>query len=202
MFDKKCLTLGLISMCVAVFASFCPALYLYFAYGVIPSGPDIASIASLMVAGYGVGWILQPITFYPAMGVGGSLASWTTGNVSDLRMPAVSAAQKSAGVEGGTPEGTVIATMGAATSNVLTVIWLTFITFIGSVLISLLPASVKAGFSYIAPAIFGAIIVGIINNIQTLLGVDSNIQRIVKGAIIVVSVIIDVVTKNSAKKAR
>ena len=50
--------------------------------------------------------------------------------------------------------------------------------------------------------IFGAIIVGIINNIQTLLGVDSNIQRIVKGAIIVISVIIDVVTKNSAKKAR
>ena len=159
MFDKKCLTLGLISMCVAVFASFCPALYLYFAYGVIPSGPDIASIASLMVAGYGVGWILQPITFYPVMGVGGSLASWTTGNVADLRMPAVSAAQKSAGVEGGTPEGTVMATMGAATSNVVTVIWLTFITFIGSVLISLLPASVKAGFSYIAPAIFGAIIV-------------------------------------------
>ena len=48
----------------------------------------------------------------------------------------------------------------------------------------------------------GAIIVGIINNVQTLMGVDSNIQKIVKGVIIVGAVIIDVVTKNSAKKAR
>ena len=60
----------------------------------------------------------------------------------------------------------------------------------------------SGGSGTLVGTIFGAIIVGIINNIQTLLGVDSNIQRIVKGAIIVISVIIDVVTKNSAKKAR
>ena len=34
------------------------------------------------------------------------------------------------------------------------------------------------------------------------MGGDSNIQKIVKGVIIVGAVIIDVVTKNSAKKAR
>ena len=62
--------------------------------------------------------------------------------------------------------------------------------------------SMSGGSGTLVGTIFGAIIVGIINNIQTLLGVDSNIQRIVKGAIIVISVIIDVVTKNSAKKAR
>ena len=50
--------------------------------------------------------------------------------------------------------------------------------------------------------IVGAIIVGIINNVQTLMGVDSNVQKIIKGIIIVAAVIIDVVTKNSAKKAR
>lgn len=62
--------------------------------------------------------------------------------------------------------------------------------------------SMSGGSGTLVGTIFGAIIVGIINNIQTLLGVDSNIQRIVKGAIIVISVIINVVTKNSAKKAR
>ena len=34
------------------------------------------------------------------------------------------------------------------------------------------------------------------------MGVDSNVQKIIKGIIIVAAVIIDVVTKNSAKKAR
>ena len=62
--------------------------------------------------------------------------------------------------------------------------------------------SMAGGSGTLVGTIFGAIIVGIINNIQTLLGVNSNIQRIVKGVIIVAAVIIDVVTKNSAKKSR
>lgn len=62
--------------------------------------------------------------------------------------------------------------------------------------------SMAGGSGTLFGTIVGAIIVGIINNVQTLLGVDSNIQKIVKGLIIVGAVIIDVVSKNSAKKAR
>lgn len=62
--------------------------------------------------------------------------------------------------------------------------------------------SMSGGSGTLLGTLVGAIIVGIINNVQTLMGVDSNIQRIVKGVIIVGAVIIDVVTKNSAKKAR
>ena len=62
--------------------------------------------------------------------------------------------------------------------------------------------SMSGGSGTLLGTLVGAIIVGIINNVQTLMGVDSNIQKIVKGVIIVGAVIIDVVTKNSAKKAR
>lgn len=62
--------------------------------------------------------------------------------------------------------------------------------------------SMSGGSGTLFGTIVGAIIVGIINNVQTLMGVDSNMQKIVKGCIIVAAVIIDVVTKNSAKKAR
>lgn len=62
--------------------------------------------------------------------------------------------------------------------------------------------SMSGGSGTLFGTIVGAVIVGIINNVQTLLGVDSNIQKIVKGLIIVGAVVIDVVTKNSAKKAR
>ena len=159
MFDKKCLRLGLITMSFAVVASFLPALYLYFFHDVIPTGADIAKIFSMMAASFAVGWFVQPITFYPAMGVGASCLSWTTGNTADLRMPAISAAQKAVGVEAGTPEGNVLSTMAAATSNYVTVVWLTIVTAIGSTIIPMLPESVTAAFSYIAPAIFGAIVV-------------------------------------------
>ena len=159
MFDKKCLRLGLITMCCAVIASFLPALYLWLFHGVIPSPPDIASIAGMMAASFAVGWVVQPITFYPALGVGASCLSWTTGNVGDLRMPAISAAQKAAEVEAGTPEGNVLSTMAAAVTNFVTVIWLTFVVIVGTGLISILPDSVTDAFSYIAPAIFGAIVI-------------------------------------------
>ena len=43
-------------------------------------------------------------------------------------------------------------------SNFVTVAVLTLVTFVGSGLISALPAAVTAAFSYITPAIFGAII--------------------------------------------
>ena len=135
------------------------SLYLYFAYGVIPTGADIASLFSMMAASFAVGWLVQPITFYPALGIGASCLSWTTGNVADLRMPAISAAQKAAGIEAGTPEGNVLSAMAAATTNVVTVAFLTVITVVGSGLITLLPEQVTAAFSYIAPAIFGAIVV-------------------------------------------
>lgn len=62
--------------------------------------------------------------------------------------------------------------------------------------------SMSGGSGTLFGTIVGGIIVGIINNVQTLLGVDSNIQKIVKGVIIVAAVIIDVVTKNSAKRVR
>lgn len=62
--------------------------------------------------------------------------------------------------------------------------------------------SMSGGSGTLFGTIVGAIIVGIINNVQTLMGVDSNMQKIVKGCIIVAAVIIDVVTKNSAKRAR
>ncbi len=179
MFDKKCLRMGLITMGGAVVASFLPALYLYFAYGVIPTGADIASLFSMMAASFAVGWLVQPITFYPALGIGASCLSWTTGNVADLRMPAISAAQKAAGIEAGTPEGNVLSTMAAATTNIVTVAFLTVITIIGSGLIALLPESVTAAFSYIAPAIFGAIVVD-----YAMKNLKANLPLIISGFIV------------------
>ena len=158
MFDKKCLRLGLCTMACAAVVSFLPGLYLFFQYGIIPTASEMGSIVSMLIASFLVGWIVQPLTFYPAMGVRASCLSWTTGNVADLRMPAISAGQKAAGIEAGTPEGNVISTMSAAVSNFVTVAVLTLVTFVGSGLISALPAAVTAAFSYITPAIFGAII--------------------------------------------
>lgn len=159
MFDKKCLKIGLVSMFSAMIASLLPGLFVYFRYGVIPSGVEMVSIFSMLCASFLVGWFVQPITFFPAIGVGASAISWTTGNVAGLRMPAISAGQKAAEIEPGTPESDVLSTMCAAISSFVTVAILTIFTLMGNTIIGALPKSVTAAFAYIAPAVFGAIIV-------------------------------------------
>ena len=94
-------------------------------------------------------------------------------------MPAISAAQKTADIEAGTPEGNVLSTMAAATTNIVTVVFLSVITVIGSGLISILPESVTSAFSYIAPAIFGAIVVD-----YAMKNLKSNLPLIISGFIV------------------
>jgi inositol transport system permease protein len=48
----------------------------------------------------------------------------------------------------------------------------------------------------------GAFIVGILNNIMNLMGVDSYLQQIIKGAIIALAVIMDIQTKNKRSKPK
>lgn len=62
--------------------------------------------------------------------------------------------------------------------------------------------SMSGGAGTLQGTLIGAVIVGIINNVQTLMGIDGNVQKIVKGIIIVAAVVVDVVTKNMVKKAR
>ena len=62
--------------------------------------------------------------------------------------------------------------------------------------------SLSGGSGTITGTLIGAIIVGIINNAQNLLGISAYWQQIVKGLIILVAVIVDVVTKRAAAKAK
>lgn len=62
--------------------------------------------------------------------------------------------------------------------------------------------SLSGGSGNVVGTIIGAIIVGIINNVQNLLHINTYWQQVVKGLVILFAVIIDVVTKRAAAKAR
>ncbi len=61
-------------------------------------------------------------------------------------------------------------------------------------------ASLAGGTGTIVGAIIGSVIVGIINNIQNLMNVNSYWQQVVKGIVILFAVIVDVLSKRSAAK--
>lgn len=156
-FNKKLIKLGIISLAFAVVANFIPAIYLWLAYGLIPSVADIFKIWGLALATFGISWVIQPIAYYSILGTSGTYIAWLAGSVADIRLPAVTMAQKVSGVEAGTHEGDVMSTIGIASSVLISVLFITVFTLIGSKVLTILPKFVIDSFKYILPALFGAV---------------------------------------------
>jgi hypothetical protein len=103
-------------------------------------------------------FIIEPISYYPTLGDAGTYMSFLAGNISNMRLPCAAVAQSVAGVEEGTKEGELIATVGIAIS-----IWLSIIAvFIGAVatgfFVQFFPPWVQDAFKkFLLPAVFGAV---------------------------------------------
>lgn len=101
---------------------------------------------------------IEVFTFSPMLGTGSTYLAFVTGNLTSLKVPAALNAQDALGVQKGTDEGDVIATLAVASSSIIT----TLIIFVGALLI--IPLSpilespaLKPAFDNIIPALFGAL---------------------------------------------
>ncbi len=156
-FSSQSARIGQFTIIAGLIANFVPALYLAGVVGVMPQVTDLLQIYAVALSAFGISWIVQPLSFYPMLGVGGSYISWVCGNVADIRVPAATMAQRAAGAEPGTPEGDVMATIGIAASVFVSVAILTLFTFIGSAILPMVPKFVTKAFGFILPAVFGAV---------------------------------------------
>ena len=102
-------------------------------------------------------WFMEPISFFPVLGVPATYMSFLSGNVSNLRIPAATAAQKSAETEPGTAEADIAATLGIGMSVLLNIAILLLGALFGSALINQLPESITSNLNFMLPALFGAL---------------------------------------------
>lgn len=156
-FNSRLVKVGSATLIAGIIANFIPVTYIYLKYGIIPPLGTIAKIWALVAATFGVSWVVQPISFFPLLGTSGSYIAWLAGSVADIRTPASTMAQKSAGVEAGSLEGDIISTLGISTSVFVSASLLTIGTFVGVKLVPLLPTFVTESFKYILPAVFAAV---------------------------------------------
>jgi len=147
---------GIITLSVGVLLSFCPALYLY-SLGIIPSGQQIAAGFGLITAAVAAFYFVEPISYFPVLGIPGTYLSFLAGNISNMRLPCAAVAQESAGVVEGTNRGSIIATIGIAVSILVNVTILLIGALGGAAVMSNAPPTVLHAFDFILPAIFGAI---------------------------------------------
>lgn len=152
--------IGKITGALGVLLSFTPALLLAVVYGIVPKG---AALLTAFIAGssaFGVLWFVEPISYFPVLGPVGTYMAFLSGNISNMRVPCASMAQVAAGVEPGSDQASVIATIGMAVSVVINVSVLTVGVFLGSSILTMLPGAVTAALQgYLLPALFGALLV-------------------------------------------
>ena len=156
-FSARCIKLGVITLSAGIVANFIPCVYLWLRYGAIPPVADLFKIWGIAASAYGISWIVQPISFFPLMGTAGNYVGWLTGSVADIKSPAAAMAGEVAEYQAGTPESDIVRTMGIIVSIFVCVTLITIFAFAGGRIVAVLPQTVKTSFTFMLPAIFGAV---------------------------------------------
>ncbi len=148
---------GKITGVIALLVSFGPVLVLGLGFGLLPDFSAILTGFIAIASVVGVYWFVEPISYFPVLGITGTYISFISGNIANLRLPCAAAAQQAAEVETGTEAGTIVATLGIAASVVVNIVILALGVFAGSSLLTLMPPSVTEALNYLLPALFGAV---------------------------------------------
>lgn len=158
-FNKNVIRIGKLTVACAIVANFVPVFYIWLVKGYIPTGAKLMELYGLVFASFAVSWVVQPLSYYGGLGMVGSYISWIAGSAADIRMPAITMAQKVSGTEANTPAGDAIGALALASTVFTTVSIITIFTFIGSVIIPMLPKVVTDSFRFMQPALFAAVFV-------------------------------------------
>ena len=138
-FTKKSIRIGMATQTLAIIGNFIPPIYIAFRYGVCPTAVQILSLWGVLFATYFFNWWVQPLAYFPSLGVAGTYMSHLAGSVADIRLPAIQMAHKAAGVSPSTPEGDAMAAMGVASTVAVSFTMVTIFTFIGVMVIPYFP---------------------------------------------------------------
>ncbi|MCA8879094.1 MAG: hypothetical protein KDA73_03865 [Rhodobacteraceae bacterium] len=152
--------IGRTTLLVAMVLCLCPALYLSFGLGAYPGTGPIMTGFLAIVAFVGIMWVVEPISYFPVLGVCGTYMSFLSGNIGNMRMPVVISCQNAIEAEAGSRKAEVAAVIGLAVSVLVNLVFLVGLVLIGGALIEIFPGPVATAVKdYTLPALYGAVLV-------------------------------------------
>ena len=151
--------IGRITLSSAVAASFFPAMYLMISHGIFPPLDVVLKAWILVVSSYGVIYIIEPISYYPVLGLSGTYMTFLSGNGGNMRVPAAVCALDVTETQPGTRSVEIISALGIAGSIITNLFFVTLAAVLGAAILNAVPPIVSDAFkSYAVPAIFGAVL--------------------------------------------
>ncbi len=148
---------GKLTMLLGILLCFGPALVISGIYGYMPPISAIIAGTISQISVSGAFYVVEPISYFPILGIPGTYLTFLSGNTSNMRVPCASVAQEAAGVEMGTEKGSVISTIGIAVSILVNVVILTLGAVGGNAILAILPVGVQNALNFLLPALYGAV---------------------------------------------
>lgn len=156
-FTKPIIRYGRLTNLIAIPLCFIPAIVLWIVYGSVPSAQEILTGWGLIASIYGIFAFVEPISYFPVVGLPGTYMVCLSGNIGNVRIPASAMAQESIGTVAGTKKAELVSTLGIAGSIITNMAVVTIAAVGGAALMSVFPPVVVDAFNFVSPAIFGAI---------------------------------------------
>ena len=156
-FTKPIIKYGRLTNLLAIPLCFLPAIVLWVFYGAKPLTQDILTGWGLTASIYGIYAIIEPISFFPVLGLPGTYMGCLSGNINSIRVPSSAMAQDSIGVMAGTKKAELVSTLGIAGSIVTNLVIVTIAAVGGAALLSIFPPVIMEALEYVAPAIMGSV---------------------------------------------
>ena len=148
---------GKITMLLGIITCFGPALVISVVYGCMPPVSAIIAGTIAQISVSGAFYIVEPISYFPILGIPGTYLTFLSGNTSNMRVPCSSVAQEAAGVEMGSDKGSVVSTIGIAVSIIVNIVILTIGAIAGNAIIGMMPEGFKQALNFLLPALYGAV---------------------------------------------
>lgn len=160
-FTKSINQLGRWTSVIALFFMLLVPFGIAYYYKVEFQYNDILAASLGLIATFLPTAVVENISYYPVFGAGAMYLSSITGNILNMKLPAVVSGQQIAKVEPGSEAGDVVAIISVGVSSLVTIAILILGNFvIGELLAPILSNPVlKPGFDNITPALLGAITV-------------------------------------------
>lgn len=149
---------GRLTTLLAAILTLLPALYLWLVLGFKPTWSVIGQGWAIIVSSYLIIYFVEPLGFYPVMGLSGIYIGYLAGNIPSVRLPAMISAQAATNCEAGTKKGELVGTIAIGMSVFVNLAFVTLAAITGVAILEILPPFIISAFDYTLPAILGGVI--------------------------------------------
>lgn len=158
--------IGTVTLLALLVLTFVPGLYMCIVEDAFPGMGAIAGAMLALIGVEGWSWFVEPTLYFPMLGVTGTYLSYVAGNISNMRIPAATAAQKAVNAEVGSLKSEIAGVIGIIASVVVNFVVLFIFIFFGDALIRILPSIIQQSFDYALPAVYGTVVALLISRIK------------------------------------